>query len=348
MYNNIIDLLQKINQRSCGRVTGFAIGNNDPGSFEDYDHYTTPIRETASLIYAGVVVGNLDIAREISQLVDGKIDYIFVDAEKKISLSSEGQTIVSDAERIIKENISKSLIMTYKGNDLAAQTFDDLIGTLVADLPKVKLAIIGVGNVGFKIALKTMERGVNISLYRRNQKMLNRITELLNQTKPGCLIAEAEVAANIKDACVGASIIVACANKKGIITADDLTKVDCFSPLILIDVGKGCFADDVVDSEYCIYRLDISATQKHYFSSLVEINQAYSRSLGRKYLDHENIVLLSQGLLGKYGEFVVDNINNPKRLLGIANGQGSFIRDYALFHRQIKYLSDVLKISFDF
>ena len=349
MQNTLAGLLEKIKSRAEGRITGFYFGSTSTGVFDDGGYYTTPIRETSSLIYAGVIVRNVEIARSMSFVVDGKVDYIFVDAEKKIDSLEMVESGYADLEKNIKNSVSDSRVATFKGNDLAAQSFDDLIGILVDDFSKTSFTVIGAGNVGTKVAQKIMERGAHVTLYRRNEILLDSIVNSLNVTKPGCIVARAKSASCIKDACRHAHVIVACANQQGIVSLDDINVVDEKIPLTLIDVGKGCFAEGLVNSNrYNIHRLDISTTQKHHFSSLVEISRFYAKPIGKKVIHGGDIVLVSQGLLAGNGEFVVDDIESPRRLLGIADGKGSFIKDYRLFDEKIRYLADNLKIMINY
>ncbi len=349
--DTFLNLLEKLKNRSGGRVTAFYFGSTYTGVFSEEGYYATPIRETPSLIYAGVVMRSTEMVADIAKLLDGQVDYIFVDAEKKIDSLAYGKSGDYDLEQSVKTAFHRSKVLTYKGNDLAAQAFDDLMGTLIQNFSGLNFAIIGVGNVGLKIAIKLMERGSNVSLYRRNGAILLSMASSLSMMRPGCLVARARMASSVKDACVDAHCIVACASSQSLITKDDLGLGDGSRPRspLLIDIGKGCFVDELVNSpEHQIHRLDISIIQSHYFSALINTSQFYAQPLGKKTLNNGQIVIVSQGLLAGYGEFVIDNIVSPKKILGIANGKGSFIEDTKPFDEALKYLVNIEKMIVNF
>lgn len=76
-------ILQRINKiaKAEEKSTGFCIGNTAKSDSEGL--YFMPIRNTAVMITGGVVVYHEDQAIEIAKMVDGKVQYILVDAEKK-------------------------------------------------------------------------------------------------------------------------------------------------------------------------------------------------------------------------------------------------------------------------
>ena len=56
---------------------------------------------------------------------------------------------------------------------------------------------------------------------------------------------------------------------------------------ILIDAGKGCFSENVMESDaYMIYRADVSIAQKHIFSALLETKSQYGKSIGRRIIEN--------------------------------------------------------------
>ena len=102
------------------------------------------------------------------------------------------QGILSDA---VKEVIKKSVFISYKSNDLTVDAADAFISEYYSkDLVGVggrKVAIIGTGNIGSKLAQKLVERGSNVYLYRRNKDKLNLIVRQINTTKSKYTVAQA-------------------------------------------------------------------------------------------------------------------------------------------------------------
>ena len=68
------------------------------------------------------------------------------------------------------ENIHKSIVKIYKSNDITVNSVESLVNDYFSNdtrgVSGKKILIIGVGNIGSKIALRLVETGANISLFR--------------------------------------------------------------------------------------------------------------------------------------------------------------------------------------
>ncbi|MDO8482080.1 MAG: NAD(P)H-binding protein [bacterium] len=338
MKRKIETIVENIKLRAKGRATGFVIGNTS-GVFEHGLFYETPLRETRALMYGGVIVRDVQTAVRIAKMVDGKVDYIIMDSEKKIEKIYWGKKDAGNIERHIRQEISKSKVVTYKGNDLTVEAIDFLLGQIIGDVGARQIAVVGFGNIGSKIALKLVERGAYIRAYRRDQKKLKMIVTGLNLIKSEHTISSITQAKSIADACKGASVVIAAADSRGIIGEEHLEGLDRSAAPILIDVGKGCFTEKVVKgANYSVYRIDVSMIQKHTFAALLETAIHYGKSLGRRTIKNHNIKLVSLGLLGKYGEIIVDDIYKPSIIIGIADGKGSLVKNTGKFAKALKKL----------
>ena len=344
MKREIDSILKNITTLAKGRATGFVIGNTS-GVFENGRYYPTPLRGTHTLVYGGVIVRDVETAVSVARMVDGAVDYILLDSEKKIEKIYYGKNDVGNIERHVRQTVSRSKIMTYKGNDLAVEAIDFLLGQIVGDIGARQIAVIGFGNIGSKIALKLVERGAYVRAYRRDQRKLKAIVTGLNLIKSEHTISPITPVKSIEAACKGASIVIAAADSRGIIGPKALKGLDLSTAPILIDVGKGCFADSIAKGDsYSIYRIDVSMVQKHVFAGLLETNQHYGKSLGRRTIKNHDINLVSLGLLGKYGEIIVDDIVKPTTIIGIANGKGSLMKNTGVFAKALKKLKSLYSI----
>lgn len=344
MRKHIEGIIKSIKSRAKGRPTGFVIGNTS-GIFERGQFYATPLRETHTLMYGGVIVRDVDTAVQVARMVDGKVDYIILDSEKKIERIYYGKNDAGNIERHIRREISKSKIVTYKGNDLTVEAIDFLLGQIIGDVGARQIAVVGFGNIGSKIALKLVERGAYVRGYRRDQRKLKTIVTGLNLIKSEHTISSITSAKSIADACNGASIVIATADSRGIIGGKHLKKLEQSVEPILIDVGKGCFAESVVQGgKYLVYRIDVSMVQKHGFAALLETAIHYGKSLGRRTISDNNIHLVSLGILGKYGEIIVDDIEKPSVIIGIADGKGSLLKHTGKFDNALKKLRSLYSI----
>ena len=96
--------------KSERKKTVFLIGNTT--KVEKSDFYLTPIRSYGGVVLSGVIVYSEKIAQKIALEVDGLVDYVFVDAEKKISDNNSITGEPGNIERAVKEVIQKSIFIS--------------------------------------------------------------------------------------------------------------------------------------------------------------------------------------------------------------------------------------------
>ena len=110
---------------------------------------------------------------ELIPLIDGNCDYIFVDAEKKVPIKSTqgasqqyAKTIApfetGNFSRICFNLIEKSRVFEYKPNDLTVDAAWMFLSQQLQAFTNKKICIIGLGNIGAKLALKLVESGADI------------------------------------------------------------------------------------------------------------------------------------------------------------------------------------------
>ena len=116
----IVDIGRKEHKK-----TVFLIGNTI--KVESGEFYLTPTRNYGQIVLSGVIVYSEKVAKKIAIEVDGLIDYIFVDAEKKISDKNSISGEPGNIERAVKEVVKKSSLISYKSNDLTVDAADAFI-----------------------------------------------------------------------------------------------------------------------------------------------------------------------------------------------------------------------------
>ena len=325
--NQLNSILKKVKELSKkkNKKTAFIIGNT--AKIEKGGYYFTPIRITDKLITFGIIIFNEKFAKITTNIVDGKVDYIFADAEKKIFPRESGNP--GNIERRVKESIKKSKLLIYKGNDLTVDAVDLLLTHYfkkdIAGIGGKKIAIIGAGNIGSKIALYLVERGAKVFLSRRNKKKLQIITSAINLIKPINTKENVKSSNNI-DACKNADILIGSADGVEVINLQMIRKIK--TKAIIIDVGKGTISDDAIKyaqkKHHKIFRVDISAAFEGLISKTISMEKIMDYKFQKIKIFDNNV--LSAGLLGGYGDVIVDNLKRTNFVYGISNGKGDFIR----------------------
>jgi hypothetical protein len=314
--------------KATGKPSGFSIGNTAKVGKGEF--YLTPLRNTASMVIGGVIVFSEKQAMTVSKKIDGKVDYVMVDVEKKVSNDGSLSGEPANVERAVRENIKKSEIWTYKGNDLSVDALDGFIACITKDdlrgVGGKKIAILGAGNLGCKLALRLVERGANVWISRRNPKKIKLIAKFLNCIKPEYTTACVTGTTNNEKVAKNAEILIGMTQGIPVVTKK---MIECLAPNpILIDGGKGTFKREAIqkarDLGYDIYRLDVGAAIEGMLAELLATKQMVKKNMGRTFFKGEQVV--SGGILGRKDEIVVDNAFSPKIVYGVADGNGDFIR----------------------
>lgn len=310
------------------KLTGFCIGNTRKVSATGW--YFSPIRNTARLVAGSVIVDRVSRAADIARHVDGRVRYVLVDTEKKISPDRYETDDIGNVERAVRDVVRQSTILTYKGNDVTVESIDCLLAQLVADPVRGvggrKVAIVGAGNLGSKLALKLVERGAHVVITRRDRDKLEAIARALNVIKPQETIAEVSATTDNEEAARNAEILIGMTNGVPAITASMIDAV-CDGAIVM-DGGKGClFAEALARAEargLTVLRVDIRAGFEGQVAMLLETERIQRDTVGRRRIGGVDVV--SGGLLARKGEIVVDNIHQPRAVYGIADGLGDFVR----------------------
>ena len=302
----------------------FTIANTK--KYNDNQMYFPPIRHSYYGIAGNVVVYTVEQAYQVASYLNGKVDYILVDSEKKILKSEYGKNDVGNIERAVFEVVDKSKIFSFKANDLTVNAVDCFISQYNKPLSGKNVAIIGAGNIGSKLALSIVERGVNVNIFRRNQKSCKKITEALNIIKTGELLAKVTSKKSAQDACRNADIVIGCT--PGVAAIDKGCIKAMKKNSLVIDVGKGSV--DSSSIEYAIslgikiIRADIRSGFEGAMSTIFSTMNLMDNLMGSRKID--DVTIVSGGIMGKKGEVIVDNYKNPRRIVGIANGHGDIKR----------------------
>ena len=324
----ILDLYNQLNKlkKKTKKKLIFSIGNTTKIDSEDY--YFTPSRIFKSTIIFGIVVFNDEFAKLGTQLLDGKVDYIMVDAEKKILPKSD--EIPGNIERRVRENIKTSKMLIYKGNDLTVDSIDLFLTYYFNDdirgLGGKKITIVGAGNIGSKLALILLERGSKVIICRRDFKKSSLIAKTINLIKPQNTVEKVIANKNIENACKNTDILIGATNDKPAINAKMINSIK--NTAIVIDAGKGTLQDKAVElaqrRNIKIFRTDVTAALNGLIDKSLEMEKMMEKNFNIK--KEKNYTLVSQGLLGSKNDIIVDDVNNPKTIYGVCNGKGDFLR----------------------
>ena len=295
-------------------------------SKQEIEPYLTPIRECDFFVVCGCVIFEQSILTEIIDIIDGEVDYIFVDSEKKIPVTIHPKLNVVETGNLSKicfQKIKKSRILEYKPNDITVNATWSFLSQKLNFLSGKKVSILGSGNIGSKLALKLVECGVSVSIYRRNAHKGYGIAQGLNFIKPENTVSNITFHENILQTSFMSDVLIGASNGVPIIDVDIVKSIK--SDAIIVDLGKNNLTQDAIqhalDQNIEIYRTNITSAFEGFIYEAIKTDEILNNSYGKKDLGYCNIV--GGGFHGSDGDIVVDNISNPNIIYGVAAGDGT-------------------------
>ena len=285
-----------------------------------YQSYFSPLRESNNIITNGLVTKKITDLKLIKRSILSCYNYFFIDSKFK---SSSG-----DLKFLNSFFKDKSLFFFFNPTNL---TVDSTIQYINLNNFKnlKKIMVIGAGNIGTKIITQLFELGFDVIFSRRNHNLGKNTEKLIKQSflknKNSLRYTNnfnSEL--NVQDC------IISCCDNKNIITNRNFKNIK--KNTIIIELGKNNFSkfliEKLVDQNFLIYRVSISNALIHFIENSIHFIKYENQKFGRT--KFKNLSIVSGGYLGSDGDIVVDDINNPKKVWGIADGSGNFKKNIKL------------------
>ncbi|MEM2991132.1 MAG: 4-hydroxy-2-oxovalerate aldolase [Halobacteria archaeon] len=278
------------------------------------------IQESFSFVIGTVEVNNPEQLCEIIEAVDGTVDVILVDAEMKLG---HDISLVGLARTIAK----KSMVLSYKDNDVWVSSIDNLIAEILGDLVGIVVAIYGINNLCSKLAIRLAERGCRVILSGASEKELKEHVAALNRLiireapYPVEFIEDTKVASKDADVLVGLTPQLALIDKEEVLSMNPKG--------LIIDGGIGSVSPDAIrlgnDIGAKVIRVDMRAALSGEIWSVLGTKDMVSKIMGKGEIS--GVPVVAGGVLGNKGDMVLDSISHPMKVVGVADGCGGVIYD---------------------
>ncbi|SVA88996.1 uncharacterized protein METZ01_LOCUS141850 [marine metagenome] len=345
--DEILSTIKKLNlKKNKSEILVFMIGNTSQDLGEGRP-YITPIRKLSNGYVFGSIVYSQAQAIILSAAIDGQVDFIFVDTEKKLpinkkpdhaplehfgmkhlNLNPRGLVEYGNISSVCSDVIKKSHMFAYKGNDMTIDTTWLFLIEKFRELSGKKILVFGAGNIGNKLALKLVECGCDVVLVTRKFSKSTNISKSLNKIKSQSVLSSISISDNPYDASFNVDAIIGCTNTEPVI---DMQMIDNMSDEgAVIDIGKGTIHQDAIDlcnqKGIDIWRLDITAIVSSLISSSTSMQNLLNDSFGRKRLV-DDVYIVSGGFMGSKYDIIVDSYTDPTSIIGVCKGSGKVFFD---------------------
>lgn len=284
--SDVKELVSRTNKSSVLVVQQFPVES-------DTNTLIPAVRESVSNILAFIELGDPDVLREVIELADGVVDCVVFDNDLKCKRSAE----LID---IARTKFVKSRLFFYSDNNTWADSALELIQQL------------GGGLAGKKILL-----GGNGALHKLMAQKLVNASALVNSPDATSGNENMYAANEAPDIIVGAGVKS--------ISISESSKNLVQKGTLVFDVGIGNFSRELI--AHCmtlgapVYRVDIRAGISSAVLGILETDYLIRNIMGRTVLN--GVELVAGGVMGNKGAIIVDDINKPAYIIGVADGQGN-------------------------
>lgn len=272
------------------------------------------VRESLSNIIAFVCVAESGNLKDIIHEAKGIIDTIIFDNVVK---RSNSYSIVKELYYLaVKYEIP---VLTYNDFDSWASSAVNLIkSNEKSSLANKDILIVGKNYLATRVILQLIDCNANIYMLKSDYDNLD--LPYIHTTS----LTVNSFNLKIDDTKQDFDLLLGCCLHTQYSQLDSLADYHFGS---IYDVGVSNFSEEFITAHKLkgcktIYRSDDRAGIASVVLNLMETNYLLHHCMGRKSVAGINMV--AGGIIGDYGDVVIDSIENPRQVLGIAYGDGTF------------------------
>lgn len=286
------------------------------------------------------LVSSTEDATYCLERLDGVADCVLIDVEAKQNL---------DLMHIARQTIRRSQIAAYKPNDASVEAADLLLRDFFQDaISNRSILILGAGNISAKLALRFSERNAKVQIHSRDHNKTLKIAEGLNAILPRHAVNRIEAIERLgtEPGEYDALVSFVAANKHVAESAADLISTKG----VAVDGGINNFSSEFLvkcqSRHVACFRLDVRLGFVYSLLSISpDVSNFHQCVKGTRHLD--DIRLVAGGVIGQRGDIIVDRIQAPGQIVGVANGIGGVLNkeeyvatDIANLDKAKRYLSE--------
>lgn len=334
--DNYIKILSEISLQKNYKIV-ISLQNTVSSLSEKNQLYFLPIRKYRNYLFGGICNGNNNETRYFLNKAQDLSEFVLIDVEKKYPWMEcdQGEKIyMGNIELLVDDLLDKKKVIFIWPNSMTVEACLGLINKYSKPLSLTKVAIVGVGNIGFKVALRLIEAGSKVSISSKNYENTLQFANFINRIKPKSTIAaplpirETHTCVSNQDCifiCTGGSLVL---TKLVANSIQENTKIFSLSNLKISDEVREIFKKKNIEFRI----IDITP---YYFFEIIK-HEISSTLPKPQRIKKEGYHLVSSGYQGQKLDIVVDDAENPLIVLGYIDSNGFFNRNLILWEEWIK------------
>lgn len=270
------------------------------------------------------VVGNAELAnasdaKAVTEALDGKVDVIMVDVSGLEDAATEDLLTTVDGA------VEKSKVLPYSDRNAHILSTEALVRDYCHDLRSMCFAICGTNDFGLELAVRLMRSGGKVVVYDSDPQRAAEMSRILGDYAV-LTRCSADVPALLNDMIPGSiDVLLGCKLRQIIVDTELIDYVGATG--LIVDAGVGSFSPEAIiaaqERGMDIRRVDMRTGLLAEVDLALATSELVQSAQGRKIIDGVRVV--GGGVIGAYGAVVVDDVANPTRVIGIADGVGGLL-----------------------
>jgi len=310
------------NLRKCvGHNSKICLALTTSNEDSNYESYLGGCRIYQDFAILSIInLGQIELSALIPNLRQLNLYYLLVDTDKKhpFELSDSSLYLSNLVSELMSADFTN--IVPFSSTKLTADSVvNKLLKMYGYNLSGISMCLVGLGSIGFQVALDLVRQGVNINVHSRDHIKALQLAGTINILKSQYTIASASYFSNLNTALALSTVLIDCSSAEDLYQSSHKPFMERLSGILT--VSKRSFSSDLIKSltgHVEIIRTDIS----HEIINLVlsSYNEiVYNAFPGFKHIG--DIRLVSGGFKGIPGDIVVDSVDNPLIVIGMINSQ---------------------------
>jgi len=267
------------------------------------------------------VICSLELSAEshLEQVVDaadGLVDLFFVDADRKSYLKRS-------LARSVQGQVKKSRVLAYKDSYVWVKSVEQQMNSLLGGLDGKKIAVYGIDPLARKTALYLLEDGAEIYVTGTDGGILNNYLVALKSIAgdDNMIAAVVEPVEAVKHA----SALLRFDKQEPLLNREIVAALP--ADAVIFDAGIGTIESEALllahKRNIKVVRPDMRAALAAELVLSLGVQKTVEHIMGRS--EWGGVSVVAGGIVGRYGDIIVDSITNPTKVIGIADGTGKVI-----------------------
>lgn len=315
LAHRVADELSTISKKT-DKTSVFTIAwSPDPGNASPRFPF---IRGDGAYVIGNAEVTTVEQARVIADIVDSSVDFVAADLG---NLGAEQPPL----SKAITGELEKSQLVPYRDHLAHVDAAYALLLRRHPDIEDEAISVVGLSNVGTRIAVRLVERGCHLAIWDPSQERRIEGHELVDQWQRS---HQKEAQGSIRlwePSNEEVSLLLGTAVRDQVVTGDLVESIEVGGSLL--DLGVGSLTPAAVrrasERKVDVHRLDMRAGLVGHLTTAIETEDLVGHVQGSGSI--AGFTVVAGGAIGQRGDIVVDAAHDPTQVIGVADGSGGLL-----------------------